>query len=252
MIRVLIIEDEQPAADFLETQVKQLDQDIKVLAKIATVRDSVAWLSTNETDLIFMDIHLADGSSFNIFEQVEFTAPIIFTTAFDQYAIKAFKVNSIDYLLKPIGEEDLKAALGKFRSQRQLKTGEVGELKEILKTLGSKPEYRQRWMVYAGEKIRTVKTTDIAYFYIMEKQVFLCTFDGKQSGVDLSLDKIETLVDPELFFRINRKFIVNFEAIDSMYRLSNSRIKLELKPQTDEETIVSFHRLGTFRKWLNR
>jgi DNA-binding LytR/AlgR family response regulator len=97
-----------------------------------------------------------------------------------------------------------------------------------------------------------VKTTDIAYFYIMEKQVFLCTFDSKQSGVDLSLDKIETLVDPELFFRINRKFIVNFEAIDSMYRLSNSRIKLELKPQTDEETIVSFHRLGTFRKWLNR
>jgi DNA-binding LytR/AlgR family response regulator len=252
MIKVLIVEDEQPAAEFLERMLKRIDPAISVEAKLPTVRETVAWLSMHEPELIFLDIHLADGSSFNIFDQLEVRAPIIFTTAYDQYAIRAFKVNSIDYLLKPISEEDLKNSLQKFQQHHSERKEDSAALAEILKNLGKKPEYKQRFMVYAGEKIRTIKTAEIAYFYITEKQVFLCTFEGRQYSQDQSLDKIEALLDPEQFFRINRKFIINLEAIDTMYRLSSSRIKLSLNPPADEETIVSFHRLGDFRKWLNR
>lgn len=252
MTRVLIIEDEKPAAEYLAYQLKQLDRDIEVLAMLTTVRESVEWLSLNKADLVFMDIHLADGNCFSIFGQVDVKTPVIFTTAYDQYAIRAFKVNSIDYLLKPIMEDDLSASLEKFRQLRASGPGDISMISEVIRSFTKKPEFQQRFMVYAGEKIRSVKVNDIAYFYITEKDVFLCTADGRNYGMDYSLDKIESLVDPDLFFRINRKFIINIEAIESMFNLSGSRIKITLRPHSPEEAIVSFHRISAFKKWLNR
>lgn len=252
MIRVLIIEDEKPAADYLEYQLKQIDPEIEVKASLATVRESVEWLSVNKADLVFMDIHLADGNCFSIFDQVEVKTPVIFTTAYDQYAIKAFKVNSIDYLLKPIMEDDLRKSLEKFRQLRSSTPGDFTGISELISTIARRPDFQQRFMVYAGEKIRSVKANEIAYFYIAEKDVFLCTFDGRNYGMDYSLDKIEGLVDPDVFFRINRKFIINIDSVETMYQLSGSRIKTVLKPSSPEEAIVSFHRISAFKKWLNR
>lgn len=252
MIRVLIIEDEKPAAEFLEHQLLQIDPDLKIMEKLATVRESVEWLSENKPDLIFMDIHLADGNCFKIFDQVQIKTPVIFTTAYDQYAIKAFKVNSIDYLLKPIMEDDLRKSLEKFYEIKRLPVQDVIDISEVIRSLGRKPEYQQRFMVYAGEKIKAIKTADIAYFYIAEKVVFMCTFEGRHYGMDQSLDKLESMIDPDIFFRVNRRFLVNLESIETMYQLSGSRIKIMLKPKAPEEVTVSFHRVSAFRKWLNR
>jgi two-component system, LytTR family, response regulator LytT len=251
MIKVLIIEDEKPAADYLEIQLKNIDNDLVVLSKLATVRESVEWLSVNRADLIYMDIHLADGNCFRIFEQVEVKTPVIFTTAYDQYAIKAFKVNSIDYLLKPIIEEDLQNSLAKFRELKSSSATDISQIAEVIRSISQKPGYQQRFMVYAGEKIRSVKANEVAFFYITEKEVFLCNFDGRNYGIDYSLDKLEAIVDPAIFFRINRKFIINIEAIETMYNLSGSRIRIILKPPSAEETIVSFHRVSAYKKWLN-
>lgn len=251
MIKVLIIEDEKPAADFLEFQLKNIDPEMVILAKLATVRESVAWLMQTQVDLIFMDIHLADGNCFMIFDQLEVKTPVIFTTAYDQYAIRAFKVNSLDYLLKPIMEDDLLKSLSKFKEYMHLPAHEFSDLSAIIRTLGKKPEYQQRFMVYAGEKIKAIKTGDIAYFYITEKEVFLCTNGGRHYGLDYSLDKIEGIVDPDKFFRINRKFIINVESIENMYQLSGSRINITLIPPAPDEVIVSFHRVSAFKKWLN-
>jgi DNA-binding LytR/AlgR family response regulator len=252
MIGVLIIEDEIPASEYLEYQLRLLDPEVVVLTRLATVRESVAWLSEHRADLIFMDIHLADGNCFRIFEEIEVKAPVIFTTAYDQYAIKAFKVNSIDYLLKPINAPDLRKSLEKFKSSRQIQADDLLDLTDVIRNLSRKPDYQQRFMVYSGERIRAIKTVDIAYFYIIEKEVFLCNFEGRNFGIDYSLDKLENSVDTEAFFRINRKMIINLEAIENMYQLSGSRIRVILKPACPEEAIVSFHRIQAFKKWLNR
>jgi len=252
MIKVLIIEDERPAADYLEFQLKQIDPELDIVGKLATVRESIAWLSQQKADLILMDIHLADGNCFRIFEDAEVKTPVIFTTAYDQYAIKAFKVNSIDYLLKPIMESDLRKSLEKFHDFRRFPSEGLSDLTEVIRNLGRQQEYQQRFMVYAGEKIRAIKTEDIAYFYITEKEVFLCNFGGRHAGIDYSLDKVESIVNPDIFFRINRKTIINIEAIENMYQLSGSRIKIILKPASPDEVIVSFHRVSAFKKWLNK
>lgn len=252
MTKVLIIEDEKPAADYLAYLIRQIDPDIQIIAKIDRVKDSVAWLAQNSADLIFMDIHLADGNCFSIFDEAEISTPVIFTTAYDQYAIKAFKVNSIDYLLKPIQEDELRKSIQKFRLIRQAPGSYLTSLTEMIRNLGEKSVFQQRFMVYAGEKIRAIKTADVAYFYITEKSVFLCATDGKHYGIDYSLDKIENMVDPAVFFRINRRFIINIESIDTMYQLSGSRIQISLKPAVAEEVIVSFHRISAFKKWLNK
>ena len=252
MIKVLIIEDEKPAAEYLEVLLNKIDPHLEVMAKLATVRESVAWFRVNTPELIFMDIHLADGNCFRIFEEVNIRAPVIFTTAYDQYAIKAFKVNSIDYLLKPVMEEDLHKSLEKFREIKRSAIGDFLEITEVIRSLGEHQEYQQRFMVYAGEKIRSVKISDIAYFYIAGKEVFLCTFEGRNYGIDYSLEKIEGITDPQSYFRINRSFIINIDSIDNMYQLSGSRIKIILKPPSQQESIVSFHRISAFKKWLNR
>ena len=253
-MEVIIIEDEQIASDSLEQIIRSTDSSIRVLAKIESVRNAVNWLINNTCDLIFLDIQLSDGISFTIFEQVEVKIPIIFTTAYDQYAIKAFKLNSIDYLLKPIDIHELKQSLFKYKDLHTSKSYEskVIDFKELIESIRNPVQYQSRFMVYAGQKIRSVKVSTIAYFYTREGSVFFCTNEGKQYDIDHTLDKLEQILDPTFFFRINRQFIVNIEAIDQMHPMSKSRLKLDLKPASDLEAVVSFNHVQDFKSWLNR
>lgn len=249
-MKILIIEDEQIAANNLELLIKNISPTASILAKLESVRQSVNWLAIHQADLIFMDIQLSDGLSFEIFEQVEFKSPVIFTTAYDEYAVKAFKVNSIDYLLKPVSEEELKAALKKYsdiymRSPNQ-------DIRQLLSSLYQPKQYTSRFLVYAGAKMRSLKTDEIAFFYVSEKNCFCTTFDKKSYALDFTLDKLENILDPQKFFRTNRQFIINIEAIVDMVTVSKSRLKLTLNPAHDEEVVVSVNNIQAFKQWLSR
>jgi len=252
MIQVLIIEDEPLAARRLERLLLKIEPNTHVLDVIDSVEDAVNWLSEHTADLIFMDIHLADGNSFNIFDLVEVHVPIIFATAYDQYAIRAFKHNSIDYLLKPIEEEELSLSLEKY-NKSQLKTPAV-DYQTLLSMMeqGPKDRYQQRFIVTSGDKIKSIKIQDVAYFFGQKKYVFLITHDNRRHIIDYTLGKLEELLDPDYFFRINRQFIISFDAIQHMYPYSKSRIKIDLNPQADIEVIVSIDKSRLFKDWLNR
>lgn len=250
-MNVLIIEDESFAADKLERMLKEVDPGINILAKLGSINDSVKWFFQNTADLIFLDIQLSDGISFSIFEQVTINTPIIFTTAYDQYAIKAFQVNSISYLLKPIRKNDLADSLKKFQA---LKSAFSIDFDMLLANIqGRDPDYKKRFLIQTGEKIRKIEVSEIAYFYVLDKGVYLRTFEGKSYSVEYTLDKLETILNPSSFFRINRKYFVNMNSIANMVAYSRGRVKLELKPKVEDEldTIVSIDRSGDFKKWLN-
>ncbi len=250
-MNVLIIEDEVFAAEKLEQMLIDINPAISVLAKLGSINESVKWLMNNTSDLIFLDIQLSDGISFSIFEQVTINTPIIFTTAYDQYAIKAFQLNSISYLLKPIRKNDLEESLKKYQS---LKSAFSIDFEMLLANIqGRKPDFKKRFLIQIGEKIKKVELSEIAYFFVLEKAVYLKTFQGNSYPVDYTLDKLESLINPEKFFRINRKYIVSVDSISNMLAYSRSRVKLELKPNADEEldTIVSIDRSSDFKKWLN-
>lgn len=252
MMNVVIIEDEALAADRLEAMLKEVAPDVQVLARLGSIKDSVRWLMQHSADLIFLDIQLSDGLSFTIFEQVTITTPIIFTTAYDQYAIRAFKLNSVDYLLKPIRTSELQESIRKYKT---LKSAYSIDFDELLNTLhGNTPEYKKRFMIQYGERIRKVEISEVAYFYAMDKSVFLKTFEGQSYPLDYTLDRLEEFVDPVRFFRINRRYIVCIDAISSMTAWSRNRVKLELKPGAEDggDTIVSIDRAADFKAWLDR
>lgn len=248
-MKVLIVEDEQIAAKRLETMLGEVAQDMHVEAKLESVRDAVQWLTVNHADLIFLDIQLSDGLSFHIFEQIELKTPIIFTTAFDQYALRAFKVNSVDYLLKPIDKEDLTQAIAKFREHIQTKY--LPDYQALLNLL-IRPQYQQRFMVYAGQKIKSIESAQAAFFYVIEKNVFLQTFDNKSYALDYTLDRLEQILEPEMFFRVNRQYIIHYKAITAMLPLSKSRLKIETSPASTQDIVVSYNRMADFRQWINR
>ena len=216
-----------------------------------SIKESVKWLFQNTAELIFLDIQLSDGISFKIFEQVTVSTPVIFTTAYDQYAIKAFQLNSISYLLKPVRKSELAESLQKFRSLKSAFSIDFDALMAQLQ--GREPDFKKRFLIQIGEKIKKVEVTEIAYFYILEKGVYIKTFSGKSLPVDFTLDKLETIVNPAFFFRINRKYLVNMDAISNMIAFSRGRVKLELKPKADDEfnTIVSIDRSADFKRWLS-
>lgn len=250
-LNVLIIEDEALAAERLESLIREIDPEIHILAKLPSVREAVKWLSFNQADLIFLDIQLSDGLSFSIFDQLSINTPVIFTTAYDQYAIKAFQLNSIAYLLKPIRRNELQDSLQKYQS---LKSAFSIDFERLLATIqGKKPEYKKRFLIQTGDKIRKIETSDIAWLYAQDKCVFIRTFQNQTLPADSSLDNLEQLLDPAQFFRINRKYLVNMDAIANMVAWSRGRIKLELKPKTDDEfdSVVSIDRSSDFKKWLN-
>jgi len=250
-VKVLIIEDEKIAANNLETMLHQIDVTIDVQSKIDSIEESVKWLNNNTVDLIFLDIHLADGLCFKIFEQIEIKTPVIFTTAYDQYAIRAFKVNSIDYLLKPIEIQQLKQSLEKFKELNQVQNAETFDFAALVNYYNKRIKYQERFIVRYAQKIKSIKTSDIAYFYIEAESVFLCTKSHNNYPIEYSLDKLESIINPKDFFRINRQYIINIASIENMYSLSKSRIKIELKPKPDNETVVSYNKMSDFRNWLN-
>ncbi len=251
-MRVLIIEDEKMAANRLEKLAKIVDSEINVLSKIDTVTGSVEWLSANEgPDLIFMDIQLADGLSFEIFDHIKVDAPVIFTTAYDEYALKAFKVNSIDYLLKPIDNDELKEALFKLKKVRSHNS--INPAEQIAKAMEMLTNrFKQRFLVKTGEHIKSIPILEIAYFFSRDKASYCHTYENKNFLVDYTLDEIESKVDPEQYFRINRKFIISMDSIKDIISYSNSRLKVVFKDEHDEEVIVSRERVSTFKQWLDR
>lgn len=252
-MKILIIEDENAAARRLEKLLSEAAPEAEVLQRLDSVEASVLWLQNNpQPDLILLDIHLADGSSFEIFDHVKVACPIIFTTAYDEFALQAFKVNAVDYLLKPIKTNELAAALEKYKRLFGGKTQQqdYSALIDTLRKQDSQP-YLRRMLIRFGNSIKLAEMSDAAYFYTKDKITFLVSrSSGKRFPVDYPLDKLEGMLDPAVFFRINRQFIINVAAIREMHPYSKSRVKVDLDPAIDLETIVSTERSAEFKKWL--
>ena len=250
-MKTLIVEDEKHARENLERLLKELEPTIEIQAKLDSVKKSVAWLKENQPDLIFLDIHLADDLSFRIFEQVQVDTPIIFTTAYDQYAIQAFKVNSIDYLLKPIEKEDLAQSLEKYKSNLLRQVGI--DITQLISAYQQPPkEYQTRFMVTRGEKIQSVTTDEVAYFEGEDRYVYLVKKDGRKFIIDYKLSDLEELLQPRDFFRLNRSFITRFDSITDMFSYSKSRVKVQLSPTPNRDVVVSSEKSRSFKEWLNR
>jgi two-component system, LytTR family, response regulator len=254
-LKVLILEDEQPAVDHITNLLKVYDKTIQILAVFDSVKDVAEWLKVNPPpDLIFMDIQVADGLCFDVFGKVDVISPVIFITAYQEYAIRAFKVNSIDYLLKPIDLVGLKDALEKY-SRLYSSKSEVPvihpSLIDSVRKLIEKP-YKNRFVIKVGEHLRSVSTSDILCFYSQEKVTHICTSDKRVLIVDYSLDQIMELIDPEQFFRISRKTIVNRDAITDIVVWSKTRLKIKLSIDLDEPAIVSREKVNPFKEWLEK
>lgn len=254
MLNVLIIEDEEPAAKRLQKMLKEIEPDINVLENIVSVSSAIKWFKNNPApDLVFSDIQLSDGISFDIFKSVEVTSPIIFTTAYDQYAIEAFKVNSIDFLLKPIKKEDLEKAVAKFHkvtaAPAKAPAIDINKLLQSFNPAGG-TEYKKRFVVRYGEHIKTINIEDVVYFYTEDKVNFLCTRDSRRFVVDYNLDTLESTLDPKTFFRINRQYIIGIHSIGEMLAYTKSRVLIKLNPPAKHETIVSTERSADFKLWL--
>ena len=250
-MKTIIIEDEQLAARRLENMVKTIDPTIEIVAKLESIEDSVKWFKTNEhPDLIFLDIHLEDGLSFSIFDQVKVNVPIIFTTAFDEYAIKAFKLKSIDYLLKPIVQNDLEKAITKYREWGE--KNQLVNLKELYKLMNVKEKsYRDRFSVVVGQKIKSIDVKDIAYFFSNSGITFVAMLSKSQYSLDISLDNLMEELDPKLFFRVNRQYLVGLSSIVNIHIYPKSRLKLELNPPIPEGVFVSLDKVVDFKKWVD-
>lgn len=253
-MNILIIEDEIFAQEELKRLLKKAQSPINIIAAIDSIEESIKWLKDNTPpDLIFMDIQLSDGLSFEIFNKVKITSPVIFTTAYDEYAIRAFKVNSIDYLLKPIDEEALLSSLEKYeqlRSEFSKKTTtiEVNQLAELLNFQTKK--YKNRFVSRIGDKLHHILVGDIAYFQADDKIVFLITCKNEKFIIDNNLEELESILDPEVFFRINRSYIVKIDAIKDVQKYFNSRLIIELKPKPTGEVLVSREKAAVFKTWL--
>lgn len=249
-MNVLIIEDEQLAARRLQSMILAYDPAIKVLAILESVEDSVEWFKTNlHPDLIFLDIHLEDDLSFAIFDKVKVDSPIIFTTAFDEYAIRAFKLKSIDYLLKPIVQEELNNAIAKYKEWNGQKINvELSALFDLI----SKKEisYRERFSVSYGQKIKSFGVSEIAYFYSTEGMAYAVLNDQKHYPVDYSLDNLLNELNPIDFFRINRQYLIKHSSIKQVHVFPKSHLKLELSPKPIDDIFVSIDKVTAFKKWL--
>ncbi len=254
-MNILIIEDEALAARRLKNLLLEYDPDINILDVIDSVEDAVFWFKDHpQPDLIFMDIMLADGQSFEIFEHAEVKTPVIFTTAFDEFAIQAFKVNSIDYLLKPVEPQLLDGAMRKFHSMHPASDN----FKAIIESLISgrsaeiKPQYRNRFLVKQGDKFIPISITEVAYFSFEDKLSFLNTSGNKRYILDYTLDELDKMLDPNLFFRLNRQYITSFSTVMSVHNYFNGKLKVYVDPEVSSGIIVSKNRANQFKQWLNR
>jgi DNA-binding LytR/AlgR family response regulator len=253
-MNVVIIEDEHLTAERIATLLKQIDPGIDICGIFDSVRRSVDWFASHENpDLVFMDIQLADGLSFDIFDRVRIEVPVIFITAYQEYAIRAFKVNSVDYLLKPVAEADLRGALDKYRRYHNQELGIPhigGDLLQSIRDMIRKP-YKNRFMVRVGDHIKTIDVDQILYFYSLQKGTFLHSADRHNYVVDYTLGKLEELLDPVLFHRINRRYLITHRAISDVITLSAGKLKILLEHSEEEDVYVSRERIADFKKWLD-
>jgi DNA-binding LytR/AlgR family response regulator len=262
-MRIIIIEDEDLAAEGLSISLKKIDKTIEIIAILDSVKTAVDWFQNNPApDLAFFDIQLADGVSFEIFEKTAVKCPVIFTTAYDEYALRAFKVNSIDYLLKPVSVPDLKNAFEKW----QLLKGSVtstppqyfddSTMRQMMQMMTQRittPQYKTRFMVKIGEHLQAFAVEDIEYFYGENKTVWLRHRNGRKYVIDYTLEQLEDMLDPMRYFRINRKYITSIESITNVTSYSNSRLKIQLKEPPDKEDIlISREKVETFKNWLGK
>ncbi|MFK7806249.1 MAG: LytR/AlgR family response regulator transcription factor [Saprospiraceae bacterium] len=262
MKKILIIEDEKPAARRLVSLLQQCVPGWEILEILDSVKGSVEWLhnlsaarnqpGSTSPDVIFMDIQLADGLSFDIFSKVNIEVPVIFTTAYDEYALKAFKVNSIDYLLKPIEKEELQQAIQKFERLTQPSVSYNQQtFEKMLQAIAGK-KYKERFLVKIGTQLIQVPVAEIAYFYAADRMVFAHCHDKKRHAIDYTLDQLEDMVNPNDYFRISRKALLHHGAIQKIHNYQNRRLILELEPRVDGEVLVSRERVGSFKDWLDR
>lgn len=255
IMNILLIEDEKLAAEKLNNLLDQSERSTTVLATLDSVDSAIDWLNTNDCpDLIITDIHLIDGLCFNIFDKVQVKCPIVFATAYEKYAIQAFEVNSIDYLLKPIEQERLDQALEKFEQINSERQEDRTELYQEFKRLLAVKErnYKSRFLCKLGNKIKSVPAERIAYFYSKDKMTFLVDDQKQRFPVNNTLDEIDQLVDPINFFRINRKYITNYSAISEISPYFKGRLKLKLNPSVDDDIVVSTEKSPIFKAWLDR
>ncbi len=252
----LIVEYEELAQNKLQKTLGAVDASAKVVGITDSIQSTVGWLQNNPAvDLILMDIELADGQSFEVFNLVDVKAPVIFTTSYDEYALKAFKVNSVDYLLKPVQTEDLQAALDKYKKLSATRGGAEVNLESLVKQIQQQmqpKEYRKRFLVKLAQKLISVDVGEIAYFYSDGRLNFFKTEDNKKFVVDYTMDELEEMLDPERFFRISRSFYVSINAIEKIEDYFGNRLILTLKPAVDKEALVSREKVGDFKKWMGK
>ncbi len=252
MLRTIIIEDEKPSARRLQRMLSEIG--IEAEAMLHSVKEAVEWFQSNEApDLILLDIQLSDGLSFEIFEQVEVRSAIIFTTAYDEYALKAFKLNSIDYLLKPIDDDELKTAIEKFEDNQPKEHNLMVDISQIKKLLVNPLDrnYKKRFTIKIGQHLRVVETDAIECFYSEHKATYLYTNDKKNYLLDQTLEQLEEQLDPVKFFRVSRKFIIHVDAIADIISYTNSRLQIKLKNFSEQEIIVSREKVKNFKNWLS-
>lgn len=254
-MKILIVEDEELAVKKLQKTLTAVDNSAEVVGTTDSIQSTVEWLQSNPApDLILMDIELADGQSFAIFNHTEVKSPVIFTTSYDEYALKAFKVNSIDYLLKPVQKEDLEAALKKFHALKRDTSSSVN-LDSIVRELQAKlqpKEYRKRFLVKNGQKLVSVDVNEICYFYSDGRLNFFKTDDNKKFVLDYTMDELEDMLDPNQYFRISRSFFVSVNSIDKIDDYFGNRLILQLKPAVDKEALVSREKVTDFKKWMGK
>lgn len=251
-MNILVVENEHPAADKIIRLLKKIDKSIAVMDVIETVEEAINRLQEKpQPDLILMDIQLDDGLCFEIFDTVSVDIPVIFTTAYDEYTLKAFKVNSIDYLLKPVDEESLRSAINKYKKLNADKDPFRRDFRQLLHEFRN--QYKSRFLIKIGDKFRSVPAGEISYFHIIERNVFLNDYQGKDYGIDYSLEQLQDMLDPRKFFRINRECIVSIDSIALMYSYSSSRLQLTLKNKEKCDLFtVSRDKVAEFKRWVDR
>ncbi len=249
-MRVIIIEDEKWTADLLKNMLIKLDEDIEVIATLSSVAMAYSWLMDNEEpDLIFMDIELGDGTAFDLLEVIKIKSNIIFTTAYNQYAIKAFKYNSIDYLLKPVEKGELIKAIAKWKSQRKNEPS-MDLINALKKELNQ--NFKQRFLVKSGDKYQTIESGEIAYFFSEDSYTQIMTKDGKKWFIDYSLEDLDEIMDPAQFFRLNRKVMSSVNAIEQIASYFNGRLAVRLRPEFADQIVISREKVKPFKEWLDQ
>lgn len=251
-MQILIVEDELLLAKGLQKMLLMIEPGAEISGITQSVEETVQWLQkNNDPDLVLMDIELADGQSFDIFKKVQLDTPVIFATAYDEFAIKAFKVNSIDYLLKPIKENELRNAIDKFkRSGRTQQSISINDLLQKLEQISKPAGYRNRFLIKQGQKMMSIDVSDVAYIFSENKCTFIRTSQNQKYIVDIPLDVLESELSPQQFFRANRQYILTGKSVVSIHPWFNQKLKVDLKPETNEPVIISRDKANKFRTWM--